>query len=305
MFNHYWGLGVAIALLASFVSNLGSILQKLYHTTKVKKWWFVGLVLVGVGSVGDIAALLFTPQVLVASLGPFTLVANVLLAPLVLKETVDRVQLGATSLIIVGSVLAVVFGPHKVALKDSLELIDLFFSTTNAVYAAAVACFLYAAKVGLRAHRPAFYALLSGAFGGHSVLCFKICTETFQSSIVDVNASDFETNFVFRPFFALMMLLTVMNVVLQIFYLNKAFSHHGEALFVLPIFQTFWVLFSILTGLIYFNDFKAIGDVHRAMFVCSVMTSILGLYVLLRHHTRNARATADTPLAHTINDPLE
>ena len=63
MFNHYWGLGVTIALLASFVSNLGSILQKLYHTTKVKKWWFCGLVLVGGMAIGTILTLVFLPSI--------------------------------------------------------------------------------------------------------------------------------------------------------------------------------------------------------------------------------------------------
>jgi drug/metabolite transporter (DMT)-like permease len=81
-----------------------------YHSGWV---WKVGLSLVVFGSVADFAALSFAPQSLVAPLGSLTLVSNVIFAPLLLKETVSRLDLAATATIIAGSVIAVSFASHS------------------------------------------------------------------------------------------------------------------------------------------------------------------------------------------------
>ena len=49
----------------------------------------------------------------VAPLGSMTLVANVVIAPCMLKERVTRMDLFATFLIVIGCVLAVAFASHK------------------------------------------------------------------------------------------------------------------------------------------------------------------------------------------------
>lgn len=65
------------------------------------------------GSFGDFAALAFAAQSIVAPLGALTLVSNVVLAPLLLGETISRADVVATAVIIAGSCLAVAFASHE------------------------------------------------------------------------------------------------------------------------------------------------------------------------------------------------
>lgn len=69
---------------------------------------------------GSLTLNLFAPppppaQSLVAPLGSLTLVANVLMAPWVLKETVTARDLKSTALIVLGCILAVAFASHSSA----------------------------------------------------------------------------------------------------------------------------------------------------------------------------------------------
>lgn len=86
-------IGAALAVVSSVVSNLGVNIQKYSHNENELKtleervpyiWrqrWWVGLILIISGSIGDFAAFGFAPQALVAALGGgSTLVANVFLA---------------------------------------------------------------------------------------------------------------------------------------------------------------------------------------------------------------------------------
>ena len=121
-----WYFGVFMAVLACFISNLGVNLQKKAHIGLLGKSekerknynkqavWKVGLVLIALGSFADFVALGFAPQSLVAPLGSFTLVSNVFLAPLLLKEKVFARSIIATAIIVVGSTLAVAFASHTV-----------------------------------------------------------------------------------------------------------------------------------------------------------------------------------------------
>ena len=95
-------LGALMAIMASFVSNLGLNLQKLSHLeAKYRKplerrgrkpegerthmllrpRWLTGLLMTIVGSIADFAALGFAAQSLVATLGSLTLVMNLIIAP--------------------------------------------------------------------------------------------------------------------------------------------------------------------------------------------------------------------------------
>ncbi|KAG9400520.1 NIPA-like protein 3 [Aphanomyces cochlioides] len=92
-------LGATIAISAAIGSNLGVNVQKRSHDKEdtkpkhlrrpytVRPMWWLGMFLVVFGSLGDLFALGFAPQTLVASLGGgSTIVANVLFAHYWLKQ---------------------------------------------------------------------------------------------------------------------------------------------------------------------------------------------------------------------------
>ena len=119
-----WVVGVVLATFASAVSNLGLNLQKLTHVRNAataqasvepvksggyykQRLWALGLALIILGSVADFVALGFGAQSIIAPLGSLTLVANVIFAPLLLKEPITSRDVIATLTIVVGSALSV------------------------------------------------------------------------------------------------------------------------------------------------------------------------------------------------------
>jgi len=114
MATHLDFVGAIMAVVASVVSNLGVNVQKYSHAFEQLKpeneqrayikrpvWW-LGLLMVIAGSIGDFAAFGFATQALVASLGGgSTLIANVLIAHYLNKETLYRSDLAGVIWVIV------------------------------------------------------------------------------------------------------------------------------------------------------------------------------------------------------------
>eukprot|EP01006_Ploeotia_vitrea_P045567 TRINITY_DN66953_c8_g2_i3.p1 TRINITY_DN66953_c8_g2~~TRINITY_DN66953_c8_g2_i3.p1 ORF type:complete len:651 (+),score=298.78 TRINITY_DN66953_c8_g2_i3:176-2128(+) len=98
-----------------------------YYTSK---WWIAGLTLFLLGNVINAVGLAFAPETLFAALATFALVSNAFNAYLFLGERLTPRILGGTALIIVGSVIACLFGSHtkESYTVDSLaRLVDLAF----------------------------------------------------------------------------------------------------------------------------------------------------------------------------------
>lgn len=219
--SYRWLIGVLLAAIASVISNLGLTLQKLSHkrnqamgaehamehTENYHKdpIWMVGLALVILGSVADLAALGFAAQSIVAPLGSLTLVSNVLLAPLILGEKLDKRDLMATLAIVIGSGVSVAFATHEETSYTIQELFGFYVMPRFFVYAALVVAtvlvMLYyinyienvynttrnnpnGGYANLRGYHRFLYAALSGVIGAQSVLFAKCFAELVVNSLI-------------------------------------------------------------------------------------------------------------------------
>ncbi len=54
-----------------------------------------------------------------------------------------------------------------------------------------------------------------------------------------------------------------------------------DSLIMLPIYQAFWIMSSVLTGIIYFQEYKAFDEMQAAMFTLGATMTLAGIYVLL------------------------
>lgn len=78
------------------------------HYTKDPLWW-IGLVLMAIGEIGNFSAYGFAPASLVAPLGTTTVVANIFLAAMFLKEKIRAEHLFGSALTVIGAFLIVTF----------------------------------------------------------------------------------------------------------------------------------------------------------------------------------------------------
>lgn len=99
-------------------SNNSSTSTKSFITSKL---WCTGFGIYFIGSILQAAALKFGAQSVVTPLGSLTLVANTILATKYLGEPFNCNDILGTILIIIGSILAVVFGPRDECTTPSIH----------------------------------------------------------------------------------------------------------------------------------------------------------------------------------------
>jgi drug/metabolite transporter (DMT)-like permease len=135
--THLDFVGGIMAVAASVLSSLGVNIQKFSHAQDrlrpeaeqrpyiQRPVWWLGLLMVVVGSIGDFAAFGFATQALVAALGGgSTLIANVVIAHYMNKETLYRSDLAGVIWVIVGVILiAVISDPDQTYPLSELELL--------------------------------------------------------------------------------------------------------------------------------------------------------------------------------------
>ena len=134
---NYWYLGVLLSICASICSNLGVNMQKFSMTKEQTRkgenrayicqpLWAVGLVLVIAGSVGDFVALGFAAQSLAVPVGALTMVFNVLFAHYWLGEDLNRKDMLATFMVMIGVVCVAAFGNKKPQCFSMNDLLLLY-----------------------------------------------------------------------------------------------------------------------------------------------------------------------------------
>jgi len=84
--------------------------------------WWGGFWLIIAGTLGDVVALAFAAQSLIAPLAGLTLVFNIMITPCFLKEEITTNDMVATVVIFVGCTLAVAFSNHEDTAWDFSEV---------------------------------------------------------------------------------------------------------------------------------------------------------------------------------------
>ena len=187
VFDWHWIVGCCIALFAAVSSNTGLNLQRLSHlenqfydpfkrkkprpqaeqtTMFVRPRWLIGIALMILASVADFAALSFAAQSLVASLGSLSLVANALIAPLIVKEKITSREWKAIALICIGDCCCILFGQHKSEVYTLEGLMSLYEQPAFAVYAVIVTIYILVVWVSIQLIESTYSPRTSNQAGG-------------------------------------------------------------------------------------------------------------------------------------------
>lgn len=303
-FDNLWYIGVILATFASFISNLGLNLQKLLHLQNQGKsadirdnyhrfgLWWLGLSLIVLGAIADFLALTFAPQSLVAPLGSLTLVSNIILSPIILKEVITSWDIFATLTIVLGCIISVAFASHADKVYPNDELFSFYLQWPFLVYAALVISFMVICFIAMK-HYEAIerdrirytpleeswhrltYPAISGTIGAQSVLFAKCLVEMV------VNAFDGRGLFLVRWQAYLIILAMAACIVFQIMWLNDGLLRF-DAAFEVPVFQAFWVVLSVCSGLIFYNEYEGMTIEQNVLFGVGIVITVSGVIMLSR-----------------------
>ncbi|XP_068094495.1 LOW QUALITY PROTEIN: NIPA-like protein 2 [Hyperolius riggenbachi] len=115
-------LGIILSIVGSFLISISLNLQKYTHVRlarqenpipyyKSKLWW-CGVLLMGVGELGNFAAYGFAPATLIAPLGCVAVIGSAAISVLFLKESMRASDVIGGTLAVIGTYLLVTFSPN-------------------------------------------------------------------------------------------------------------------------------------------------------------------------------------------------
>lgn len=318
------------------MSNLGVNVQKFSFNLEAKKpraqqapyvkqWrWWIGMVLVVLGAIGDFVCFALAPQSIVTPMGSFTLVTNVFFAHMWLGEELYKTDLIGTGMILVGATVAVSFGDHTEKCYNLKQLAGLYANAgvivyivvmlimLAAMYSVVKKCekMLEAAGEGplpaeyekyAKLH-PLCYAGLAGTFGANTCLFAKSTAEILKTTFGGDNQMIY--------FFTYVILVGMFTcIALEQHWLATGLKYF-DALYVVPVFQSFFIGVSVVGGGVYFNELGAFDAVQWICFPTGVLLCLSGVLLLSKRkmesdEEKKSKQKAAALAAHAANQPVD
>jgi len=124
----------------------------------------------------------------------------------------------------------------------------------------------------------ALYGYMGGIMGGCSVLFGKTVAELMKN--VGAAFGSWELYI-----FLVVMVATLLS---QIKFLNIGLKYH-DAMVVVPIYQTFWILGGIFGGTVYFREFDRLPGLSIFFFIFGVVITLGGVYLLTYYRINSSK----------------
>ncbi|XP_071952838.1 NIPA-like protein 2 [Antedon mediterranea] len=229
--------------------------------TKSRLWW-IGIILMIIGEIGNFLAYGFAPATTVAPLGTTTVIANAYIASLYLGEKVRWQDILGTLVIIVGVFLILTFSTTRDDRLDAAQLKQhltqwsfIFYLAVEAVVF--IVC-LYLIKVHLFKHAT-LYLIPAAILASLTIIGAKAVASMLELS--------WSGNMqLLYPIFYFMVLLMIVTAVLQVRYVTKAMQEF-ESTVVVPTNFVFFTISAILAGIFFYQEFMGLTYIQIVMFL--------------------------------------
>ncbi|CAG8455095.1 706_t:CDS:2 [Diversispora eburnea] len=231
-----------------------------------KAWW-TGIFLMSIGEMGNFIAYAFAPASLVAPLGTVALISNVILAPIMLKETFRKQDLFGIFIAIIGAIIVVInsksnevkLSPDAIWSAIMQPQFVIYFITTCVL---SIILIYLSKKIG---HKFIFVDLsLVAIFGGYTVLSTKAISSLLTMEFV----------LMFTDSITYLLLFVLMSTaVLQIKFLNKALSQFDSTV-------------SIIGSAVLYNDFEEMDIWKCCDFLSGCLLTFLGVIFITSNRNK-------------------
>jgi len=264
------------------------------HTFLTEPIWVIGFGLYMIGSLMHVAALGFGSQALLTPMEGVTLAANAVLAPIFLNERLKTTDSIGTTVIIVGITVTVIFGPHSSITYNAQDMLRMLSESAFLAWTLITTFFTVVVFAVIVYHeqknkqegiimngdlsRPGArlivfgYVWIAGIFSSWTMLTAKQVAELTETTLSGDNQFEEATPFV------ILLTFLAMNFLME-YWKQKALASFS-ALIVVPLFQVFLVLLSVVGGAIYFREFVGMDAWRILMFCFGLGILCVGIFVL-------------------------
>eukprot|EP00003_Mantamonas_plastica_P025308 TRINITY_DN4924_c0_g1_i2.p1 TRINITY_DN4924_c0_g1~~TRINITY_DN4924_c0_g1_i2.p1 ORF type:complete len:398 (-),score=114.02 TRINITY_DN4924_c0_g1_i2:157-1254(-) len=278
--------GILLAILGNFLISLSLNITKHAHNinqngphpevpyTQMPIWW-LGMMTMALGELGNFTAYAFAPATLVSPLGAVTIIANAMLASTFLGETMRRRDKVGCVFTVLGGVILVMFAPQdidnvSVTQLEADLLSPIFIVFTILLVVGVMTLIYYSKQFGSR--YVLVYILICSMLGGITVLCVKAVSSFVRMLFIGQN------NFS-SPLPWLLIITAAVTGVIQIKYLNKALEVFG-ATEVVPVYYVCFTLWCILGAAVLYKEFAGMLFSRIIGFIAGCIVTFLGVYMI-------------------------
>uniref|UniRef100_A0A8B9VUM3 NIPA like domain containing 2 n=1 Tax=Anas zonorhyncha TaxID=75864 RepID=A0A8B9VUM3_9AVES len=281
-------LGVLLAAASNFLISVSLSIQKCAHLrlacqTEPKpyytsKLWWCGIILLGLGEVGNFTAYGFAPIALVAPLGCVSVIGTAVISVLFLKQTVRAADILGGTLAVAGTYLLVTFAPNVpqelTARRVQNNLVSWPFLVYVILEIITFCILLYFYKRKAVKHIMILLMMVA-LLASLTVIAVKAVASMITLSVKGKMQLTY-------PVFYIMLILMATSCVFQVKFLNQA-MHLYEATAVVPINFMLFTTSAIVSGVIFYQEFQSAALLSVFMFLFGCLLSFLGVFVIARN----------------------
>ncbi|XP_034729614.1 NIPA-like protein 2 [Etheostoma cragini] len=283
-------LGIIISICGNVLISISLNIQKYAHVRQSQRgskpyytsvMWWCGVVLMGVGELGNFAAYGFAPASLIAPLGCVSVIASALISVVFLKETVRTSDIVGGTLAITGTYVLVTFAPHT-STHITAHLVQYYaiswhFLLYLFVEIVAFCILLYVYKRRNVKH-IVIVMLLVALLASQTVISVKAVSGMITESIKG------QLQLIY-PIFYVMLVVMIVTCAFQIKFLNQAMKMF-DATEVVPINFVFFTASAIVAGIVFYQEFEGLALLNIFMFLFGCLLSFLGVFLIARNRPK-------------------
>uniref|UniRef100_A0A665TP97 NIPA like domain containing 2 n=1 Tax=Echeneis naucrates TaxID=173247 RepID=A0A665TP97_ECHNA len=252
--------------------------SKPYYTSLM---WWCGVILMGIGELGNFAAYGFAPASLIAPLGCVSVIASAVISVIFLKETLRASDIVGGTLAITGTYLLVTFAPHT-STHITAHLVQyyiiswhflLYFFIEVVIFC--ILLYLYKRK---NVKHIVIVMLLVALLASLTVISVKAVSGMITESIKG------QLQLIY-PIFYVMLVVMIASCAFQIKFLNQAMKMF-DATEVVPINFVFFTASAIIAGIVFYQEFEGLALLNILMFLFGCLLSFLGVFLIARNRPK-------------------
>jgi len=280
-------IGVILSLLTNFVINIGMNAVKYAHNintnddgTPIKSfvfvpWWWVGVVCILVGEVGNVIAYGYAPASIVTPMGAIGIVTNVIITTYVLKEPFSKLNAVGVCCVIGGIVTVVLFAPRStVVLHAQTIWADLIYTHQFLAYIIVFFVLLIALlSIGKKyGERNVFVYIGTCAVIASMTI---VSSKTFSSILSQTFATGDAVHWKYpAPYLSL--IIMVGTAVVSMGFVNSAMMHFGNSV-VVPTYYAMFTVASVASVAVVYREFDCMTELRPGLaFLGGIILTVVG-----------------------------
>uniref|UniRef100_A0A8D3AEW1 NIPA like domain containing 2 n=1 Tax=Scophthalmus maximus TaxID=52904 RepID=A0A8D3AEW1_SCOMX len=282
-------LGIIVSICGNVLISISLNIQKYAHVRQVQRGsepyytspvWWCGVVLMGVGELGNFAAYGFAPASLIAPLGCVSVIgeSSAIISVVFLKETVRASDIVGGTLAITGTYVLVSFAPHN-STHITAHLVQYYAVSWHfLLYLVIVFCILLYVYKRRNVKHIVVVVSLVALLASLTVISVKAVSGMIAESIKG------QLQLIY-PIFYVMLVVMVASCAFQIKFLNQAMKMF-DATEVVPINFVFFTASAIVAGIVFYQEFEGLALLNIFMFLFGCLLSFLGVFLIARNRPK-------------------